>query len=151
MRRQMAEHAAALRFEAAARLKQQVEALERALETQVVERDVDHDQDVLHFGDGRVLVMRVVRGAVVGCSLHELGPAESPDRFLLARYAEGVPEELIVSRLEDRAAVQRALTAAGRRVTVTTPPAGRLAQALLELCALNHAHRTRPAPRADGR
>jgi excinuclease UvrABC nuclease subunit len=148
MRRRIAEHAAALRFEAAARLKEQVEALAQALEAQTVEREVDHDQDVLHVGDDRVLVMSVVRGAVVGCDLHDLRPAGSPDRFVLSRYADD-PEELIVNRLEDRAAVQRALTAAGRRVTVTTPPAGRIAQALLELCALNHAHRTRPATRAD--
>ena len=84
-------------------------------------------------------------------SLHDLQPDEQPDRFLLARYADGGPGELIVSRLEDRAAVQRALSAAnGRRIAVTTPPCSRTAQDLLKLCALNHAYRTRPTSPIGG-
>jgi excinuclease ABC subunit C len=59
MKRQMAECAAQLRFEQASRIKRHVELLEGALEPQVVERDVRHDQEVLHFEADTVLVLHV--------------------------------------------------------------------------------------------
>ena len=131
MKRRMAEHAAGLRFERAAWIKRHVDLLEGALERQVVERDVAHDQDVLHFAEGSVLVMRVVRGKVLGLARHEADG--EPEAFLRARYAAGGPAELIVGAAVDARAMAREL-----RVKVTVP---RRADPLLELCALNHPYR----------
>jgi excinuclease ABC subunit C len=116
MKRQMAGYADRLQSERAAWVQRHVEALERALEPQVVERDIPHDQDVQHFGPERVLLMHVRRGAVLGLSLCELEPArgadEHVDRFVRARYGRGCPGELIANRVGDRRGLERALTAA---------------------------------------
>jgi excinuclease ABC subunit C len=146
-RRRMAEHAAALRFERAAWIKQHLDLLEGALERQVVEREVAHDQDVLHFADATVLVMRVRRGAVLELELceHRTGDAAA---FLHGRYGHAAPDELIVGAAVDAGAVARELSAAnGRRVRVTAP---RRAHPLLALCALNHAYRLAAAPAGRG-
>jgi excinuclease ABC subunit C len=141
MKREMAAHAAALRFERAAWVKRHVELLEGALASQVVESDVGHDQDVLHFAEGSVLVMHVRRGAVFGLELCPLGSGDAAE-FLRERYADGAPAELIVG-----AAVEAAKLARELSVKVTVP---RRAHPLLELCALNHAYRLTP-PGTAGR
>ncbi len=150
LRRQLAEHAARLEFEQAARLKRSLAALEGALQPQAVERDVGHDQDVLHFGAAGVLVLHARRGKVLGCGwcagLAAPGAAptaaEAGDRFLLARYGRGSPPELIVNRVGDRAGVEAALEASnGYRVRVRVPPQAGGAGDLLRLCGLNYEYR----------
>jgi excinuclease ABC subunit C len=162
LRRQLAGHAARLEFEQAARLNRYLVALEGALEPQAVERDVRHDQDVLHVGAEGVLVLHVRRGKVLGCTWStgddEPGTArpaaEASDRFLLEHYRRGSPPELIVNRVGDRAGVEAALEASnGYRVRVTVPPRSGGAAELLRLCGLNHAYRAtrqRVSSKPDG-
>ena len=153
LRRQMLAYAERLEFERAQRLKSHLEALEHALEPQVVERDVRHDQDVLYFGAERVAVMHVGRGAVQGLEVRALdspvtrgAAAERCDRFLLGHYAQRSPQELIVNLIGDRAGVEQALTTAnGSRVRITVPQRTGAA-ALLKRCELNHAYRVADAP-----
>jgi excinuclease ABC subunit C len=141
LKRQMLDSAAQLRFERASWLKRHVELLEGALEPQVVERHVRHDQDVLHFDGATVLALHLRRGTVTGCTLCDL--VGGADQFLHDRYAAGCPAELIVNQVEDpRLLEQRLATASGHRVRVTVAHAGRGAtDRLMQLCALNHAHR----------
>jgi excinuclease UvrABC nuclease subunit len=68
VKRQMLEYASQLRFEQASSIKRHMELLEGALESQVVERDVRHDQDVLHFEADIVLAIHVRRGVVCDCT-----------------------------------------------------------------------------------
>lgn len=150
MQRQMRTYAMRLEFERARFLKTHPEALAQALEPQVVERDVPYDQDVLYFGDDRVLIMHERRGAVLGFTLCDLEPAEPAgatntraDHFLLVRYGFSSPRHLIVNRLGSRRDLEQALTTStGHRVHVTIPRRGQETYRLLELCALNYAYRT---------
>lgn len=146
LKRQMVASAAQLRFERASWLKRHVELLEGALEPQVVERPVRHDQDVLHFDGDTVLALHLRRGTLTGCTFSDLAP--SADQFLLDRYAAGCPAELIVNQVANPSLLEQRLTAAaGHRVRLTIAHAGRgTADRLMRLCALNHAHRA-----ADGR
>jgi excinuclease ABC subunit C len=149
LKKRIAERAAQLQFESAQVLARQVEALEGALEPQVVERDVAHDQDVLYFGDGQVLVMQIRSGRVLGCSLRPLeaapGAGDPADHYLRTAYAGGGPAELIVNRVGDRAAVAAALaTASGQQVLLTLPEDGEdggATGALLRLCERNYRYR----------
>jgi excinuclease ABC subunit C len=149
LKREMVQSAAQLRFERASWLKQQVELLEGALEPQVVERNVRHDQDVVHFNADSVLVMHLRRGAVCGCTFYELAGA-SVDQFLHDHYGAGCPAELIVNRVENPRLLEQRLTATtGHSVRVTLVQAERgAAHRLMKLCALNHAHRTAQWPAA---
>ncbi|MGH2353456.1 MAG: GIY-YIG nuclease family protein [Chloroflexota bacterium] len=154
MKRQMLNAAAQLDFERAQRLKTHVEALEGALEPQVVERDVGYDQDALCFGEQSVRILHVERGVVQGLSLHDLestgGAGEYCDRFLIAHYARRSPAELIVNLVGDAAGVEQTLTrATGHRVRVVVPQRG-ARHALLKLCELNHEYRVAEA-RPGGR
>lgn len=146
MRREMLAHADRLEFELAQRLKERVEALELTLSPQVVERQVDHDEDVLYFGSEGVLVATVRRGILQGlslCALEGANGGSSPcERFLLSRYEGQAPDEIIVNELPDLGAIEQALRrATGRPVRITVPRRGAKAQ-LLALCAENYAYRT---------
>jgi excinuclease UvrABC nuclease subunit len=145
----MVESAAQLRFERASWLKRHVELLDGPLESQVVERNVRHDQDVVHFNDDSVMAMHLRRGAVCGYTFDELAGA-SVDQFLHDHYGAGCPAELIVNQVENpRLLEQRLAAATGHRVRVNLVRSERgAAYRLMRLCALNHAHRTaqRPAP-----
>jgi excinuclease ABC subunit C len=145
MKRQMVTCAEKLEFEKAQRLRDQVEALESALEPQIVERDVDHDQDAIYFGERKALVMQIERGAVQGMRLFDLEPGgdrtEACERFLLSRYAEGSPRELIVNGLGNCEEVERTLAASnGYEVKVERPVSGDERE-LLKLCERNYAYR----------
>jgi len=146
IRQEMMAHADRLEFEIAQRLKERIEALEQTLSVQVVERQVDHDEDVLYFGSEAVLVATVRRGILQGLSLCALeganGAARPGERFVLSRYARRAPEELIVNDLPDPDAIEQALRqATGRRVRITIPRRGAKVE-LLALCAQNYAYRT---------
>jgi len=149
LKRQMVESAAQLRFERASWLKQHVELLEGALEPQVVERNVRHDQDVVHFNDDSVLAMHIRRGAVWGCTFYEFAGV-SVDQFLHDHYGAGCPAELIVNKVENPRLVEQRLTAAtGHSVRVTLVQSERgAAHRLMTLYAVNHAYRTAQWPAA---
>ncbi|NLF10479.1 MAG: nucleotide excision repair endonuclease, partial [Anaerolineaceae bacterium] len=119
--------------------------LEHALSPQVVERQVDHDEDVLYFGGEAVLVATVRRGILQGlslCTLEQANGSAPGEHFVLTRYARRAPDEIIVNHLPDPAAVEQALRrATGRRVRVTIPRRGAKLE-LLALCAQNYAYRT---------
>jgi excinuclease ABC subunit C len=148
MKRQMVESAAELHFERASWIKRHVEQLAGALEPQVVERHVRHDQDVLHFESNSVLALHIRRGVVCGCTVH-VRTGASGDEFVLAHYARECPGELIVNEVEDpRSLEQRLAASTGQRVRVTCASSGRgAAHRLMKLCALNHAHRVAQPPR----
>jgi excinuclease ABC subunit C len=144
MKRRMRQCAGRLEFEKAQRIKEQVEILERALEKQIVERDVSHDQDVIYFGDGKALVAQIQRGALQELHLFDLGKsanAEACQQFLFGRYAQRSPKELILNRLNNPEQVAVALTTVNRyKVKVTLPKRG-VACRLLQLCELNYDYR----------
>jgi excinuclease ABC subunit C len=143
MRRRMWAHAERLEFEQAARLKTRVEVLERALARQVVERELACDQDVIYFGQGRALVAAVRAGVLQTLELLDGAPPAEEDgaAFLLARYRESAPPELIANRVADPGGLAAALSAANRRPVRLVVPAGGAEQALLELCRLNYEYR----------
>ena len=145
MRSRMWECAGQLQFEKAKRIRDQIEALERVLETQIVERDVDHDQDVVFFGESKVLVTQLTRGAIRRLIAFDLdltgGHAAACERFLVSHYAEHTPAELIVNRLQNQAKVKERLAAAnGNPVKINLPGNG-VEHALLQLCERNYAYR----------
>jgi excinuclease ABC subunit C len=145
MRRHMRACAERLEFERAGRTRDRIRALESALERQIVERMVDHDQDVIYFGEHVALVTHVRRGVVQGMSTFELKGADaganSRSRFLLERYASQSPGELIVNGLDDPQAMAEALTSAnGTPIRVTVPRSG-VAYELLKLCERNYNYR----------
>jgi excinuclease ABC subunit C len=134
-----------LEFERAGRLRDQVRALESALQRQIVERVVEHDQDVIYFGERVALVAHVEQGVLLGISTYELDGADTGakqcSRFLLERYATESPSELIVNTIDDPRAVAQALTVAnGAPIQVTVPQQG-VKQELLKLCERNYGYR----------
>jgi excinuclease ABC subunit C len=145
MKAQMLACAERLEFERAQRIRDQTQALEITLERQIVERAVDHDQDVIYVGERNALVAQIRRGVLQGMALHELkdsnlGTASSA-HFLLAHYATQSPSELIVNQVDDPQAVARALTIANRTpVRITIPQTG-YAYELLKLCERNYDYR----------
>ncbi len=145
MKIRMMEHADRLEFERAQRIRDQVWALESALEKQVVERDVDHDQDMVYFGKRHVLILEAKHGAIRDLHWLDLEWAgnygEACEQLLLSRYAHDGPDELIVNRLKSKRRIEAALTAAaGHRVTIRLPTQG-VEHDLSQLCELNYAYR----------
>jgi len=145
MKARMQDCAERLEFEKAQRIKGQVEALERLLEKQIVERDIKHDQDVIYFGEQKALVARLQHGVFQGLVLHDLDlaltHAEACAHFVLSQYERNSPHELIVSGLQNCAELQRALTATNQhRVRITEPRWG-IKHELIKLCERNYAYR----------
>jgi excinuclease ABC subunit C len=146
MRAEMAACAERLEFERAQRIKEQMLALEATLQPQIVERDIDHDQDVVYFGPNaarRALVATIRKGALLGVALRSLDataiyPQACRD-FLSARYARSGPEEVLCNASEELVAAFTALTSK-RRVCLPTSDVER---ELLELCRLNYEYRVK--------
>ena len=138
-------YAEQLEFERAQKLRDLIHMLAATLERQIVERDEDHDQDVLCVGDAHVLVMRLERGMLrhlqlLPCDGHN-GAADPCASFLLKHYARQCPPELILNRLDRPDEIARHLTASSRHpVTITLPHKGIKAD-LLKLCEKNHIYR----------
>lgn len=148
--REMKELAEACEFERALRIKNLIALLQQSLEKQVVETDTPHDQDVLWFGPGHVLIAHLQTGILHAMELRAL-PAvleeeASRREFLLARYRPSgrgpcIPAELIVNDLADPRRVERELSrAAGRKIPVAIPQRG-VKRRLLELCQMNYEYR----------
>ena len=153
MRCRMWDCAEQLQFERARKIRDQIEALERVLEAQIVERDVDHDQDVIYFGESKALVTQLKQGAILNLSTFDLdrsrGHAEACEQFLVSHYAGHSPQELIVNRLRDPEKVEGHLSAAnGYTVKINLPIQG-VETELLQLCERNYDHRIRADAHAE--
>ncbi|WP_225446173.1 GIY-YIG nuclease family protein [Paenibacillus rhizovicinus] len=145
---QMAEYAEQLKFEKAQNMLEHIRNLEKTPERQIVDRETSLNQEVLYFGDEGVMIAKVQQGMLRDFQLHELerGFAETAcDRFLIQRYRiETKPDELIVNRIADPAAVRRALRRPGEGqapgLRITQPKRG-LKHELLQLCKQNYEYR----------
>jgi excinuclease ABC subunit C len=147
MKGRMWKHAERLEFEQAQKALDRIRILESALAPQVVERDLDHDQHVVYFGEHKALVAEVRRGAILGLRVFDLdhtqAHAEACRCFLLSRYARNSPRELIVNQLEDPDQVEEQLIAANRYgVQITLPERG-IKRELVQLCERNYDYRVR--------
>jgi excinuclease ABC subunit C len=121
LKARMAEHSEALRYEQAARLRDQIRAIERTLEGQRVTREVAHDQDVFGVASAAgvvaVLIVRVREGQVTEPRSYELRttlePEEALNAFLGQVYGEGryVPREIVLPfDVEDRELLSEVLS-----------------------------------------
>ncbi|MDX1614793.1 MAG: hypothetical protein R3300_10825, partial [Candidatus Promineifilaceae bacterium] len=143
MKRQMGAYARALEFERARWLRDRIIILERALEKQIVERDVDYDQDVIYFGPRDGLTMQVRRGCVLALVPFRLPPDEGRVAYLTAQYAGASPRELIVNGVPEPDRLSVSLSQANHaRVRVIRPQRG-VRRALLALCQHNYHYRQR--------
>lgn len=148
LRQRMADEAAALRFEAAARLRDQLRAIEQTVERQKAVRYGAPDQDVigLHRTEGEleVVVLFFRQGRLSGRRSYNLDWRQDEslllEEFLLRYYGRDVPvpEELLLPvAIEGEAALAAWLgERRGRRVKVLTPRRGERLK-LLELAARN--------------
>jgi excinuclease ABC subunit C len=167
LRAEMTACADRLEFERAQRIKRKIEALESSLQPQVVERHVPHDEDIVYFGPTAVVVAHVERGMLRGmetfASFEADGPGSRED-FLVRHYAgapapgtaaaqdvapslpdqvTSLPDEIVIDALDDPAAVENSLAAAGHSVAVTLAHSEDHCR-LLHLCRLNHDHNPGP-------
>lgn len=152
MRQEMMACAGRLEFERAQYLKEKIEALERAIEPQVVERDVSDDEDVVYLGDEAVVVACIEHGALQSVRTFPLpgGNGQAARERLLADHyaahaAAAVGSDLariIVNAPDGLAALETVLAATGQQVTITLPWHDDHHR-LIDLCALNYAHHTR--------
>ena len=150
LRRRMAEAADALRFEDAARLRDQLVAVERSLEKQRVLMADDADRDVFGlYREGPDLVIAVLsmrRGKLQDARTYPFRQQEFPDEetlssFLGLYYEQNpVPEEVLLPlEPEGASALAEVLSdRRGRKVKLLTPQRGAKAD-LLEVAARNAA------------
>jgi excinuclease ABC subunit C len=147
----MREAAAALEYERAARLRDQIAAVQSSLESQQVVSEVLEDQDVVGFyreGDRATLVVLLVRrGKLVGRREYALAEQELPDEEVLssfvARYydrelgVEVPPRVLLPFALEDEEVKAEWLAdQRGGRVELASPQRGERRR-LVELAQRN--------------
>ncbi|WNG15753.1 excinuclease ABC subunit UvrC [Cystobacter fuscus] len=137
LRARMKQASAELKFEEAARIRDQLRAIERSLERQKVATTDFKDQDVFSFhreGDRLlVYVLYVRQGRLNGGQAFPLGSQEFPDEELLPSfvnlyYDQGnfVPEEVLMPLdVEEREGLEALLTERkGDRVRVMVPKRG---------------------------
>ncbi|WP_029192810.1 GIY-YIG nuclease family protein [Paenibacillus harenae] len=142
--RQMEAHASRLEFEKAQRMLVSIRQLEQAAGKQIVEREAAVDQDVLYFGEKHVLVAKVKEGMLRDFLMLELDHAygdAAGDHFIMTRYAEERPDELIVNAVGDLKKVRAALNRRGKPLKITLPKRG-IKYELLQLCRNNYGYRT---------
>ncbi len=106
LRERMGEHSRALRYEQAARVRDQIRAIERTLEAQRMAKEGSRDQDAFgiasHHGLVVVLHLPVREGNVTEPATYELNtellPSEALNAFLGQFYGEGryVPHEVLL-------------------------------------------------------
>ncbi|HEY0138757.1 MAG TPA: excinuclease ABC subunit UvrC [Nannocystis sp.] len=136
---QMEAAAAALEFESAARLRDQLNAIETSLERQQIVDNSAIDQDVIGMyregGQVEFVVMHVRQGKLLGNRSFSARGMELPDAevlgsFLLAYYDDAplIPDELILPSplVEDDEAPLKAWLreTSGRKVSVVVPERG---------------------------
>jgi excinuclease ABC subunit C len=140
----MEAYAAKLEFEKAQRMLLSIRNLEQAADKQIVDREAVIDQDVLYFGETHVLVAKVQEGMLRDFQLFELEQADSNgacDQFLMTRYAEASPDELIVNTIEDIKRVRASIRASRKKLPAITQPKRGLKFDLLQLCKFNYDYR----------
>lgn len=145
MKDRMWAHAGNLEFEIAQWWKDRIQDLENALEKQVVDREVDHDQDVVYVDGHYVLVARIKKGALLEMNTFGLSPGlqldEALDQFLLVRYRSNCPAELIVNRLGTSGDLAGKLGEMNQYPVQVTLPGGGVEKELLEVCRVNLEYR----------
>lgn len=140
----MQEYAEKLQFEKAQNMLRHIRNLERVPEKQIVDRGALIDQDVLYFGDGGVMVAKVQEGMLRDFQLYELNAAFEEiacDQFLLSRYADDQPDELILNRIGDLRQLRSSLRRSGAKVPRITQPKRGVKYDLLQLCKNNYDYR----------
>jgi len=148
LRRRMAEEAAALHFEAAARLRDQLRAIEQTVERQKAVRYGSIDQDVIGLhragGEVEIAVLFIRHGRLAGRRSYNLDWQIEEERlleeFLLRYYGRDVPipdEVLLPLPVEGETALAEWLSERrGCRVRLLTPRRGERVE-LLALAARN--------------
>jgi excinuclease ABC subunit C len=153
LKKRMQEKADALEFEAAAKIRDQIEAVEKTLEKQQMVSHWGTDQDIFGLyregGFIEVQILFVRQGKLTGSQAHSLEDLEFPDEeimgALLTQFYQGqrfVPDEILLPvRLDDRDVRQDYLSEhKGKRVVLLSPQKGdkrRLVQ-----MALDNAHQS---------
>jgi excinuclease ABC subunit C len=149
LKQRMQEKSVALEFEAAARLRDQIQAVEKTLEKQ---RMVSHwgvDQDIFGLyregGFIEVQVLLVRQGKLTGNQSYSLQDREFPDEeimeSLLTQFYQGprfIPDEILLPvALEDRAAREEYLgERKGKKISILAPQRGDKRQ-LVDMAAEN--------------
>jgi excinuclease ABC subunit C len=137
LKSKMEEKANALEFEAAAKIRDQIEAVERTLERQRMVAHWGVDQDIFGLyregGFIEVLVLFVRQGKLTGSQSYSLEDLEFPDEeimgALLTQFYQGhrfIPDEILLPvSLEDTEARQEYLSERrGKKVTIIVPQKG---------------------------
>lgn len=155
----MKDAAEALRFEEAARIRDQIRAIERTLEVQRVVQPLGPDQDVigLHRDGqrGMIVVLRVREGIVSETLQFPLKPTPFGDEEVLSAFIKRfydtptplVPEEILLPRPlgEETSVMELWLQeVSGRKVQIRCPVKGK-ARALVEMAQHNAAVAYLPA------
>jgi excinuclease ABC subunit C len=142
-----------LEFEKAESMLRHIRILERMPAKQIVDREISVNQDVLYFGEGRVLIAKVQEGMLRDFSMRELeisceeaaastaAPESACDSFLMSYYREERPDELIVNRIADPGKVRASLRTKGNKPVRITQPKRGLKFDLLQLCKNNYEYR----------
>ena len=138
-----------LDFESAAKLRDRIMIIETFLEKQVVERDEKYDQDVLFFGDRHVMVMEIKEGMLLKTNLFNLAVNDNYQNacreFLIWRYRNDSPEELILNAIENNGINEKQLFPNNKTpVKITVPDQG-IKMDLLMLCKNNYEYRIKKA------
>lgn len=148
LQRRMGEAAAALHFEAAARLRDQIRAIGQTVERQKTVRYGKTDQDVIGLyrtgGEVEIVVLFIRQGRLTGRRSYNLDwlteEARLLEEFLLRYYGREVPipdEVLLPLPVEGEAALAEWLSERrGRRVRLQVPSRGEKVE-LLALAARN--------------
>jgi excinuclease ABC subunit C len=161
--RERMEHAAGeLRFEDAARLRDQLHAVERSLEKQRVLMSDEGDRDVLGLHrEGPSLVVQVLsmrRGKLLDSRAYPFDDQEFPDEEVVSSFVSlfyeqnPAPDEVLlpVEPVNGAALAEVLSERRGRRVRLVTPQRGAKAD-LLEVAARNAAHAFRSRQEKDER
>jgi len=153
LRRQMNDAVVDERFEDAARLRDQIEAVTRTVERQQIVSGTGVDRDVFGLartgGEACVQVLLVREGRVVGTQEYAFSDVRIDDGAVMSSFlgqyygaddARAIPREVLTAReIEDDGGLQSYLSeTAGRRVALRTPQRGVLAD-LVEMANRNAA------------
>ena len=137
LRQKMAEKSEALEFEAAAKIRDQIQAVEKTLEKQRMVSHWGNDQDVFGLyregGFIEVQVLFVRQGKLTGSQSYSLEDLEFPDEevmgALLTQFYQGhrfIPDEILLPvELEDAEVREEYLRESkGKRVSILSPQRG---------------------------
>lgn len=137
LQKEMHSAAAALDFEKAAGIRDQIAAVEKTVERQHVVSPRMEDQDVIGISQKehryQVVMLYVRKGYLIGTRSYRFrdkaaSPADICEAFLKQYYARGVflPREVLLSHaIEDQAAIREWLSnLAGKKILIRTPQRG---------------------------